>query len=54
VKETPVQEQKAAPQKVIDFVKPTGHLDEPLTIDKGSKVLKDGYRRYSVAKTLKI
>ncbi|MGN7241025.1 plasmid stabilization protein [Priestia megaterium] len=41
-------------QKVIDFVKRTGYLDEPLTIDKGSKVLKDGYRRYIVAKTMKI
>jgi len=41
-------------QKVIDFVKRTGHLDEPLTIEKGSKVLKDGYRRYIVAKTARM
>jgi hypothetical protein len=41
-------------QKVIDFVKRTGYLDEPLTIEKGSKVLKDGYRRYIVAKTVKM
>lgn len=41
-------------QKVIDFVKRTGHLDEPLTIEKESKVLKDGYRRYIVAKTVKM
>ncbi|MBY0201541.1 plasmid stabilization protein [Priestia megaterium] len=41
-------------KKVIDFVKRTGHLDEPLTIEKGSKVLKDGYRRYVVAKTVKM
>jgi glucan-binding YG repeat protein len=41
-------------QKVIDFVKRTGHLDEPLTIEKGSKVLRDGYRRYVVAKTVKM
>ncbi|MGK3722453.1 plasmid stabilization protein [Priestia megaterium] len=41
-------------QKVIDFVKRTGHLDEPLTIEKESKVLKDGYRRYVVAKTVKM
>jgi len=41
-------------QKVIDFVKRTGHLDEPLTIEKGSKVLKDGYRRYVVAMTVKM
>ncbi|MGG0330320.1 plasmid stabilization protein [Priestia megaterium] len=41
-------------QKVIDFVKRTGCLDEPLTIEKDSKVLKDGYRRYIVAKTVKM
>jgi hypothetical protein len=41
-------------QKVIDFVKRTGRLDEPLTIEKDSKVLKDGYRRYIVAKTIKM
>jgi len=41
-------------QKVIDFVKRTGRLDEPLTIEKDSKVLKDGYRRYVVAKTVKM
>ncbi|MCJ7987989.1 hypothetical protein MUB16_35690 [Priestia sp. OVL9] len=41
-------------QKVIDFVKRTGRLDEPLTIEKDSKVLKDGYRRYFVAKTVKM
>ena len=91
VKETPVQEKKAAPQKkqqpiqpketkdvvsfddiivpeaflktrpnpvkteeVIEFVKRTGHLDKPLTIEKETKVLKDGYRRYIVAKTVKM
>ncbi len=91
VKETPVQEKKAVPQKkqqltqpkgtqdvvnfdeiivpeaflktrpnpvkteeVVEFVKRTGHLDKPLTIEKGSKVLKDGYRRYIVAKTVKM
>jgi len=41
-------------QKVIDFVKRTGRLDEPLTIEKGSNLLKDGYRRYIVAKTVKM
>jgi len=41
-------------QKVVYFVKRTGHLDEPLTIEKGSKVLKDGYCRYVVAKTVKM
>ncbi|MGG2090852.1 plasmid stabilization protein [Priestia aryabhattai] len=41
-------------EEVIEFVKRTGHLDKPLTIEKGSKVLKDGYRRYIVAKTLEM
>jgi len=41
-------------EEVIEFVKRTGHLDKPLTVEKGSKVLKDGYRRYVVAKTLKM
>ncbi|MDP9726528.1 hypothetical protein J2W44_005640 [Priestia aryabhattai] len=40
-------------EEVIEFVKRTGHLDKPLTIEKDSKVLKDGYRRYIVAKTVK-
>ncbi|WP_394558017.1 ParB N-terminal domain-containing protein [Priestia aryabhattai] len=41
-------------EEVIEFVKRTGHLSQPLTIEKESKVLKDGYRRYIVAKTMKI
>ncbi|MGA6841322.1 plasmid stabilization protein, partial [Priestia megaterium] len=41
-------------EEVIEFVKRTGHLDKPLTVEKGSKVLKDGYRRYVVAKTVKM
>lgn len=41
-------------EEVVEFVKRTGHLDKPLTIEKGSKVLKDGYRRYIVAKTMKM
>ncbi|MFE3982224.1 plasmid stabilization protein [Priestia sp. YIM B13546] len=41
-------------EEVIEFVKRTGHLDKPLTIEKDSKVLKDGYRRYIVAKTMKM
>ncbi|MED4067459.1 plasmid stabilization protein [Priestia megaterium] len=41
-------------EEVIEFVKRTGHLDKPLTIEKGTKVLKDGYRRYIVAKTMKM
>ncbi|MGG3771207.1 plasmid stabilization protein [Priestia megaterium] len=39
-------------KEVVEFVKRTGHLDKPLTIEKDSKVLKDGYRRYVVAKTV--
>ncbi|MGZ0879488.1 plasmid stabilization protein [Priestia megaterium] len=39
-------------KEVVEFVKRTGHLDKPLTIENGSKVLKDGYRRYIVAKTV--
>jgi len=41
-------------EEVIEFVKRTGHLDKPLTIEKASKILKDGYRRYIVAKTMKM
>ncbi|MGG0436508.1 plasmid stabilization protein [Priestia megaterium] len=41
-------------EEVIEFVRRTGHLDKPLTIDKESKILKDGYRRYIVAKTVKM
>jgi len=41
-------------EEVIEFVKRTGHLDKPLTIEKESKILKDGYRRYIVAKTMKM
>ncbi|UYT88949.1 ParB N-terminal domain-containing protein [Priestia megaterium] len=41
-------------EEVIEFVKRTGHLDKPLTIEKESKVLKGGYRRYIVAKTMKM
>ncbi|SDE80263.1 hypothetical protein SAMN04487777_12815 [Priestia aryabhattai B8W22] len=41
-------------EEVIEFVKRTGHLDKPLTIEKETKVLKDGYRRYIVAKIVKM
>jgi hypothetical protein len=41
-------------QKVFDFVKRTRHLDKPLTIEKGLKILIDGYRCYVVAKTVKM
>ncbi|WP_421535931.1 hypothetical protein [Priestia sp. D3YE.R1] len=35
-------------------MKRIGHLDKPLTIDKSSKFLKDGYHSYIVAKTVKM
>ena len=41
-------------QKVIDFVKRIGRLDEPLTIEEGSNVLKGGYSCYVVAKTVEM
>ena len=41
-------------EEVIEFVKRTGHLDKPLTIEKEAKILKDGYRRYIVAKIMKM
>ncbi|MHC8965676.1 ParB N-terminal domain-containing protein [Priestia aryabhattai] len=41
-------------EEVIEFVKRTGHLDKPLTIEKETKILKDGYRRYIVAKIVKM
>ncbi|MGG0481335.1 plasmid stabilization protein [Priestia megaterium] len=44
----------AKTEEVIEFVKRTGHLDKPLTIEKETKVLKDGYRRYIVAKIVKM
>lgn len=39
-------------QLVIDHVKQSGMLDEPITIDRETKVLIDGYRRYIVAQKL--
>ena len=41
-------------QNVIDHVKRTGYLDEPITINRDTKILTDGYRRYIVAKKVKI
>jgi hypothetical protein len=48
---------KPNPQKTqmaIDFVKEHGHLDELITINKKTKALVDGYRRYIVAQQLKM
>ena len=36
-------------QQVLNHVKRTGCLDEPITINKDTKILKDGYRRYIAA-----
>lgn len=41
-------------QQVVDYVKRTGYLDEPIMINRETKVLTDGYRRYVVAKETKI
>jgi hypothetical protein len=41
-------------QLVIDHVKQSGILDEPITINQETKVLVDGYRRYIVAEKLEM
>jgi hypothetical protein len=41
-------------QIVIDYVKQAGCLDEPITINRETKVLTDGYRRYIVAEKLEM
>lgn len=41
-------------QLVIDHVKMSGILDEPITINRETKVLTDGYRRYIVAEKLEM
>ncbi|MGY3316883.1 hypothetical protein ACV242_005505 [Peribacillus simplex] len=41
-------------QQVINYVKQTGHLDEPLTINRQTNMLTDGYRRYIVAQQLEL
>lgn len=41
-------------QAVIDYVEQHGHLDEPIWLSKDSHILVDGYRRYLVAKKLKM
>jgi len=41
-------------QLVIDHVKQSGMLDEPIAINRETKVLTDGYRRYIVAEKLGI
>lgn len=39
-------------RKVISFVKNHGYLDEPITVNRETKLLTDGYRRYVVAQEL--
>jgi hypothetical protein len=41
-------------QQVINHVKRTGCLDEPITIDRDTTILTDGYRRYLVAKNVRM
>lgn len=41
-------------QQVLDYVKETGQLDEPILINKESRILSDGYRRYIIAKKMKM
>src|SRR5437763_1269834 len=41
-------------QQVVDYVKRTGYLDEPIIINRETKILTDGYRRYIVAKKVKM
>jgi hypothetical protein len=41
-------------QQVVDYVKQTGYLDEPIIINRETKILTDGYRRYIVAKKVKM
>ena len=41
-------------QQVINYVKRTGCLDEPITINRDTKILTDGYRRYIVAKNVRM
>ncbi|MDM5281939.1 hypothetical protein [Peribacillus frigoritolerans] len=36
-------------QQVLNHVKRTGCLDEPIMIDRDTKILRDGYRRYIAA-----
>ncbi|MFC3883300.1 hypothetical protein ACFOU2_07105 [Bacillus songklensis] len=41
-------------QRVVDYLKRTGCLDEPITIKRDTKILTDGYTRYIVAKKVKM
>lgn len=41
-------------QQVVEYVKRTGYLDEPIMINRDTKILTDGYRRYIVAKKVEM
>ena len=41
-------------QQVLNYVKQTGFLDEPIMINRDTKILTDGYRRYIAAKEMKM
>lgn len=41
-------------QKVVNYVKQIGFLDEPILINRDTMTLSDGYRRYIVAKQMKM
>lgn len=41
-------------QQVIDHVKQTGQLDEPILINRDTMILSDGYRRYVVANQMEM
>jgi ParB-like chromosome segregation protein Spo0J len=41
-------------QQVLNYVKKTGFLDEPIMINRDTKILTDGYRRYIAAKEMKM
>ncbi|MGM0878870.1 MAG: hypothetical protein ACQEWV_30435 [Bacillota bacterium] len=41
-------------QQVMNHVKRTGYLDEPITIKRETKILKDGYTRYIAAQKMGI
>ncbi len=44
----------AKTQEVLGYVKKIGQLDEPILINKETRILSDGYRRYIVAKEMKM
>ena len=41
-------------RQVLNYVKQTGFLDEPIMINRDTKILTDGYRRYIAAKEMKM